>query len=222
MISVIIPSIKEKILTEKCLLSCPVLYEVIVSRKAGIGYARNWGAKQAKGSILVFVDDDLRFSSEVWNRILSIRRGEFVMTQGDAFPITRIMSIYAEDFWAVNGFDESYTVGGEDTDFYFRAIEKGLKCKELPANQIVHAHHVKRAKNIHVALLLCSANMKGLIKYGVKYPKIFRVEFLDRLKRLQVRTVLIQFMFLLYYLFSKKIDKRHQSYIKFGRRLKHA
>ena len=204
MISVIIPSIKKEIKTLRSVPKNP-LVEIIISRKVGVAYARNWGARQAKGEILVFFDDDLEFSTGLWMQALSIKKGEFIMVQGEAFPITRVMSIYADDFWfRVGGFDERLTVGGEDRDFYFRAIEAGLMFKAIPSNQITHIAHTERSNNIHTAITLCSTNMKLLMKYGIRYPRIFKIEFLDRMKLLQVRTVLIQFVFLLYHLINNK------------------
>jgi len=54
-ISIIITTIKDKVLTLDSLGHCPVQYEVIISKKNGLGFARNWGAEQAKNDLLVFL-----------------------------------------------------------------------------------------------------------------------------------------------------------------------
>lgn len=44
--------------------------KVIVTKKRGVGLARNMGAKKAKGDILVFVDADMVISKDVSKRLL--------------------------------------------------------------------------------------------------------------------------------------------------------
>ena len=41
-ISMIITTIKDNIVTMGSLEHCPVPYEVVISNKRGLGYARNW------------------------------------------------------------------------------------------------------------------------------------------------------------------------------------
>jgi glycosyltransferase involved in cell wall biosynthesis len=200
-ISIIITTIKNNIITLGSLEHCPVPYEVIISNKHGLGFARNWGAKQAKNDLLVFLDDDLWLKNEIWKEILSTREGEFKMTFFEGFPVTRVMAIHKEDFWSMGGFDERFQYTNEDRDFYARAVMEPLRFIEIPANLTVHMGHQRRSKNIHVAIRATAENARFIQKYASRFPKtIFKVDFLDRFKRRQIRTLLIQVFLFYYYL----------------------
>lgn len=179
----------------------------VVSRAAGLGFARNEGARRAKGKLLVFLDDDLLLNPDIVKVIFDVKQGEFAMTFLGGFPCTRVMVIYAADFWRVGGFDESIRFTGEDRDFYVRALEAGLKCRKIPIDLVYHRPHKVRAKNIHVALASVRENMVFLLKYGVKYPKVFRVDFWERLKRGQARTLLLEVFWLYYLVISRSWRK---------------
>ena len=199
MISIIIPSIKPCNITLESLGGCPVPYEVIIVKKQGLGYARNYGAKQAKHDLLVFLDDDLTLKAEVWSHVLGVEHGEFRMTLFSYFPCTRVMAIHKKDYWSIGGFNSSlqYT---EDDDFYVRALDAGLKFKEIPISLVVHQPHVRRCGNIHAAISCVKENRQLLVKYWRRYPAVFGIDFLNRAKRGQIRTLLLQLVFLLYYI----------------------
>jgi len=192
-ISIIIPTAKNVILTKNSLSTCPVEYQLIVSTKLGLGHARNWGAKQAVNDLLLFLDDDLTLKKELWACVLNTHIGEFKMILNGYFPITRVMVIHKQDFWRVKGFDESYCYTSEDRDFYVRAIKNGLQFKPVPSDLIVHKPHVKRSRNIHVAIHASNENVRFILLYTSGFSKqIFLTDFLFRLKRMQARTLLIQ------------------------------
>jgi glycosyltransferase involved in cell wall biosynthesis len=199
-ISIIITTIKDNIVTIGFLEHCPVPYEVIISNKRGLGFARNWGAKQAKNDLLVFLDDDLWLKDEIWKEILSTRKGEFKMTFLEGFPTTRVMVIHKEDFWSIGGFDERILYTGEDRDFYVRAVMKPLRFIEIPANLIIHKGHQRKSRNIHIAIRATAENVRFILKYAGRFPIILKVDFLDRFKRRQIRTLLIQVFLFYYYL----------------------
>ncbi|MEM2117723.1 MAG: galactosyltransferase-related protein [Candidatus Bathyarchaeia archaeon] len=199
-ISIIITTIKDKILTLESLEHCPVPYEVIISSKPGLGFARNWGAKQAKNDLLVFLDDDLHLRDEIWQKIMSVQKGEFKMALDKGFPITRVMAIHKEDFWGVGGFDEQFRFTSEDRDFYVRAIMKGMRFKGIPINLTIHQPHIRRSKNIHIAIRAVSENVQFIRKYAVRFPEIWKIDFLDRLRQGQIRTLLIQVLLFYYYI----------------------
>jgi glycosyltransferase involved in cell wall biosynthesis len=202
-ISIIITTIKDNIITIKSLERCPVPYEVVISKKRGLGFARNWGARQAKNDLLVFLDDDLTLKDEIWKEILSTRKGEFKMGFFEGFPITRVMAIHKEDFWSIGGFDERFLYTSEDRDFYARAVMKPLRFKEIPVSLAIHVAHQRRSRNIHVAIRATADNVRFILKYAGRFPKIFKVDFLDRLKQRQIRTLLIQVVLLYYYLIKR-------------------
>jgi glycosyltransferase involved in cell wall biosynthesis len=197
-ITIVIPSCKKEITTLGSLDSCPVEYELVVSKVAGLGYCRNDGVRKAKTDFIVMFDDDIILSPEVWHHILSVKRGEFAMAFLSGFPCSRVVAIHTEDFWRIGGFDESIKFTGEDRDFYVRALLAGLKFKEIPLRLIQHREHLTRCKNIYVGIGGARENMRFLLRYGRRFPKVFRVDFLDRIKRGQARTLLLQFIFIIY------------------------
>jgi glycosyltransferase involved in cell wall biosynthesis len=199
-ISIIITSIKDNIITMRSLEHCPVPYEVIISNKRGLGFARNWGARQAKNDLLVFLDDDLWLKDEIWKEILSTRKGEFKMTFFEGFPITRVMAIHKEDFWSIGGFDERILYTSEDRDFYARAVMKPLRFIKIPANLTIHMAHQRRSRNIHIAIRATAENVRFVHKYAGRFPEVLRIDFFDRLRRGQIRTLLIQVLLFYYYL----------------------
>ena len=199
-VSIIMTTIKDNITTLDSLKYCPVPHEVITSRKYGLGLARNWGAKQAKNNLLVFLDDDLELKDEIWREILETQKGEFRMTFLKGFPITRVMAIHKEDFWKIGGFDQRILFTSEDRDFYVRALMNGLHFRAIPIGLTVHKPHRRRSRNIHVAIRATCENVQFIHRYAGRFPIVLKVDFLDRVKRGQIRTLLIQTFVFYYYL----------------------
>jgi glycosyltransferase involved in cell wall biosynthesis len=198
-ISIIITSCKESVKTLQTVDILP-FYDMVVSKKIGLGVARNFGARQAKGNLLLFLDDDLYLdNSELVNRVLSVGKGEFAMTFLDGFPCTRVLAVHKDDFWSIGGFDKQIRYTGEDRDFYVRALQAGLRFKPIPISLVHHVPHRARAKNIHIAIGSVKENVKFVMKYWRSHPEVFKVDFLNRLKRGQFRTLLLQFIFFLHY-----------------------
>ena len=113
MISVIIPAYKEDGFLEKCLESiriaifhCPCGVEIYIAKDIkGIGKARNFGASQTTGDILVFVDADCMVSSnflrevyeksEVWENL----GGGTKWIKLDKYSLGRILSLIPTAIW---------------------------------------------------------------------------------------------------------------------------
>jgi len=132
-VTVIIPSIKKKIIT---LDSLPDGVEIIIVRGKPVSEARNIGAKKAKGKILVFLDDDLKFPENVLCKCV-----ERIMQSKECLMHGRMLIIRKEDFFRVGGYDEKiYLLGSEDVDFLERAIRKGMTPILSPAKHIQHLH----------------------------------------------------------------------------------
>jgi glycosyltransferase involved in cell wall biosynthesis len=199
-LSIIIPSCKEEIVTLDSLDSCPVEFEVVVSKVSGLGRCRNYGVRKAQHDLIVMFDDDIVVSPEIWRYVLNVKRGEFAMTFLSGFPCSRVVAVHADDFWRVGGFDESIKFTGEDRDFYVRALSAGLKFKEIPLRLIQHREHLVRSKNIYVGIGSVKENMRFLLRYWRRFPQVFRVDFFDRIKRGQARTLLLQFVFIIYFM----------------------
>jgi GT2 family glycosyltransferase len=157
--------------------------------------------------LLGFLDDDLRLKGEIWKEILSIRKGEFKMGFFEGFPITRVMAIHKEDFWSIGGLDERFLYTSEDRDFYARAVRKPLRFIEIPISLTIHMAHQRKSRNIHVAISATADNVRFILKYAGRFPKIFKVDFLDRLKQRQIRTLLIQVALFYYYLIRGCLHK---------------
>lgn len=210
-ISVIITTIKDKILTLDSLERCPVPYEIIISKKRGLGFARNWGAKQAKNDLLVFLDDDIRLKDEIWQGILSTRIGEFKMILDEGFPISRVVVIHKEDFRRVGGFDQRIRFTSEDRDFYVRALMAGMRFEKIPINLTIHQPHIRRSMNIHVAIWATSENVQFIHKYAGRFPQVWKVDFFDRLRQCQIRTLVIQVFLFYYYLLKRHLKIINQN-----------
>ena len=203
-VSVIIPTIKKTCVTLNSLECCPVPHQLILSLEHGLGYARNYGAKQARNSLLVFLDDDVILKKEIWNSILTTHEGEFKMTKYDDsnLPSSRIMAIHSEDFWRVGGFDESVKFNGEDKVFYLEAMCKGLKFKEIPTEYVTHVPH-DRWQNKRDAMNRILDTSRNFVRYGFNYksPKAF-FGFTANPK-MRLRSIVIRVFALLYYILKE-------------------
>lgn len=109
----------------------------------GISCARNLLASRARGSILVFMDDDVNPDSTAWNRLINVRHNEVIMCEGYSHPITRVMALHKYVFNDIGGFDERIRYNGEDLDFYWRALSKGYNVSILPRCRVKHRAHGK-------------------------------------------------------------------------------
>lgn len=173
-ISILITSIKDQIETLKFLKECPVPYEVVISKKRGLGYARNYAASQAKGKILVFFDDDLKLDPKIWDIILEVRENTFVIEFGsNKLPSTRCLIIHHKDFVTIGGFSDQIILSGEDREFCLNAIKNGMKMLSLPKNLIYHIEHPIRAKKSKkIALRMLYEQAKVVSTYGASWRNL--------------------------------------------------
>lgn len=165
MVSIIIPTIKEEVETVKHLESCPIPYQLIISKTKGLGKARNNGAKFAKHDLLIFFDDDLILYPGIWKHLLALRPNHFIMHNGNGEPSTRVFAVYSKDFL---GFDENIQLSGEDRDIWIRNIKEGLIPHWLPSNMIEHkAHPIRAQKSRRNAIIMMDEQAKYvLLKHG--------------------------------------------------------
>lgn len=173
-ISVLIPSIKKDIKTLNSVKDCPVSYDLVISKKKGLGHARNYAASQAKGKILVFFDDDLNLNPKIWDIILEVKENTFVMEFGSSkIPSTRCLVIHRKDFVTIGGFSEDILLSGEDREFCLNAIKKDMKVLRLPKNLICHIKHPIRAKKSkNVALRMLFEQAKVVSTYGALWRNL--------------------------------------------------
>ena len=200
-VSIIIPTVKNELVTVESLKHCPVPYQLILSRKFGLGYARNHGARQAKHSLLVFLDDDLTLKQEIWEKILTTRKGEFRMTKDryNDLPCTRVTAIHSEDFWRIGGFDESIKFIGEDRVFYIEAIQHGLKFSEVPMKFVVHKPHEPRWRNKYETINMILESCRNFAKYGFRYSDLTSYFIYTSIKGMRFRSFVIRLLAFAYY-----------------------
>lgn len=166
-----------------------------------MGYARNWGARQAKGKLLVFLDDDLILRDGFWSEVLKVKEGEFSMPYP---PTTRVLVIHKNDFWRIGGFNKKIFVTREDVDFYLRAIDNGLRFRAFPSNLFMHVEHPDyRFQNIYKSLRAVRESITLIVKYHKKHPNLIGEFFWGNLKKLKIRTLLLGFIFLPYCIYKK-------------------
>jgi hypothetical protein len=132
-------------------LNCPVPYKLFFCRTLGYGKARNNTALEfGTSGLMVQFNDDLILSQDIWHNILSLKRGEFILTHDGEHLCSRVFAIYLEDFWNIR-FDESIKYCFEDGDFAYRAQQAGLKLKVLSpkfSKHIPHPHSFYKPKRI--------------------------------------------------------------------------
>jgi len=175
-----------------------------MSRKFGLGYARNWGVRQAHHEKICMFDDDLWVSlQQLWIMLKQLQPNQFAMTFLGGFPCTRVMMIHQQDFWKIGGFDEHILFSGEDRDFYVRAKEAGLSFIQVPSSLISHIPHPRRTRNIHTAIRAIHENVALMVKYQRYWKQFFKIDFWERFKHGQARTLLIELAFLPYCLITK-------------------
>jgi len=157
MISVIIPSIKEKIVTMD---SIPSGHEIIIENIPNCSRARNRGAYESHGEYLFFLDDDISFPSELIEEVVEILGKHplslccIVEFDDDKFYcVSRFMAMRRKVFMALGGFDERLAFMGEDIDFGYRAITSNISIIPIQKELIVH-HGAKTSLSQHQINLL--------------------------------------------------------------------
>jgi glycosyltransferase involved in cell wall biosynthesis len=102
-ISIIIPTIREKVITLESLESFKNIEVIVVKDKwKNASKARNIGAKISSGEILVFMDDDIAFNQDFFINALKKVHDKKVLWLDP--PL--ICFITRKDFMETDGFDE--------------------------------------------------------------------------------------------------------------------
>jgi len=122
-------------------LKCPVSFRLMFCRTLGYGKARNIVAlKFGSSGLMVQFNDDLVLSNQIWEQIINLKQGEFMLTHDGEHLCSRVFAIHLEDFSKIK-FDESIKYCFEDGDFAYRAQQNGLKLKVLSPNFAKHIPH---------------------------------------------------------------------------------
>ena len=106
-VSIIIPTIREKVITMESLKALNVKnididVIIIMDKWRNVSKARNIGAKISNGEILVFMDDDVAFNQDFFINALKKVHDKKVLWLDPPF----ICFITRKDFMETNGFDE--------------------------------------------------------------------------------------------------------------------
>lgn len=139
-VSLLIPTIKPEIKMLHSNKWRQHASQFLSTETKGLSKARNELASKASGKILIFADDDATLTDEGWELVTNIKPHEICMTEGRNHPISRVMSVHADTFWNVGGFDESIIFNGEDLDFYLRAVDK-YQVIQIPKEHVIHKEH---------------------------------------------------------------------------------
>jgi hypothetical protein len=121
--------------------------KIYFARKKGFGAARNEAAQYFNCGLMLQLNDDLIINSEVLLHFAeSIQMGEFAFqlaheSTGDR-PCSRVFIIHVEDLARIGGFDNSLQYYFEDGEFFYRALNYGLKFRQVPDEAALHINHV--------------------------------------------------------------------------------
>ena len=153
-------------------------FEVIISTVKGHSAARNVGAALAHGDILLFLDGDQSLKEGFFST-LDLKLNEFKMTKVGKYPCSRAVLISKADFQRVSGFDESLIDAPEDVDFYFRALDKGMRFSEFP-NLFDHEEH-RRPSHQYRKIL---GNIKVGLKHIRRHPDYLKFELVRTIRQI--------------------------------------
>ena len=170
----------------------PRIRRVVADRGQGINFARNAGVRAATGSFILLCDaDDEVHADWVANYLPAIRSGAqlvggalaHVDTHGQDLGTTMEPYGYLWDYpWPagancgfsravfdrVDGFDESFRGGGDETDFFWRAQLSGCSLEFIPEALV---RYYQRSSP--------GAVVRQFIAYGRSEAKLYR-KFKDR------------------------------------------
>ena len=161
-VSVVIPTIKEEIVT---LESLPDDVELHIERQGTLNEARNRGVLNSEADTIAVLDDDIRFTEETFweiveraeDRVVGIDDWNYGLFAG------RVM-IFPKQIWEdVGGFDEILRSHMGDTDFAIRVEKEGYDIEIIPREIFEHEEHERSIETWdHI--------WRGLY-LGVKHPK---------------------------------------------------
>jgi glycosyltransferase involved in cell wall biosynthesis len=154
---------------------------------------RNFGIKQAKGSVIAFTDDDclpekdwLKNINEVFERDKELAGAEGLTwndnkklychatenLSGGKYPACNY-AFKKSVLLDVHGFDENYNFFREDTDLAFKVLSKGFK---VVFDKNVRVYHPPRKKPLSFPIKELFL-VKGDIRLFKKFPELYRKHF---------------------------------------------
>ena len=140
-VSVVIPSIKDDVLT---LESVPEDVPVSVEREGSLNEARNRGVRNADTDIVAILDDDIAFSEELFEALVEAVDDDVLLGVADwefGLVAGRVMIFHKLLWKEIGGFDERLRSHNGDTDFALRAHDAGYSVETVPRDLFYHEDH---------------------------------------------------------------------------------
>lgn len=162
-VAVVIPTLSDDPLT---LESVPDGVETEIVREGNRAEARNLGVERTTGEVVVFCDDDIRFSESFFdNQVESLSRGTVVGLEDFDFGLllTRFMAVYRADFERLGGFDERLN-HMEDTEFCLNAVSNGFTLESIDRDAVYHEEHESVGQGRWPTL-------KNILRLCLRYPQ---------------------------------------------------
>jgi len=131
-VSVVIPTVRDQVLTLKSLEGLPV--EVVIERTKNVSKARNIGVTRCHGEIVVVMDDDLAFPREWFEYYVRRVRLGFAFWNDPPF----ILFVTKDDYLRAGGFDENITMDGECYELFLAIESVGVVMAKLNMKPVVH------------------------------------------------------------------------------------
>jgi len=146
-VTVVIPTLKESKSDIPTLDSVPESVPVNIQHESPISKARNCGVERADTEFVIQLDDDIRFSRDLWDEVLETVDRETVIGMEDwdyGLIVTRLIAFHRQAWVEVGGFDERLGSHMEDTDFAIKLDHAGYNLQSIPQEQIEHVPHENR------------------------------------------------------------------------------
>lgn len=140
-VGVVIPSIKEEILTVE---SVPSEVPVYVEREGTLNEARNRGVSKIDGEIAVVMDDDISFPEETFWELIDRAEPRKLVGMADwnyGWVAGRVMVFHTETWAEVGGFDERLRSHMGDTEFSIKFAKRGWEIESVPQDWFDHREH---------------------------------------------------------------------------------
>jgi len=178
--------------------------EIIVEhdqRGLDISKTRNNGARKAIGGKLVFMDDDISFTKDFFDKFVDTIKPNTIVglsLGSDKWVASRAIGFMRDDFWKLGGFFERFGYRAMDVEISYRAQEFGMKIASFPINSIIHHTNPATRSTLKKMLLQDS----HLIFVNLRYHD---GPIGGWFKRKHLIRIALRFLFLIYWLIYIKI-----------------
>jgi glycosyltransferase involved in cell wall biosynthesis len=146
-VTAVIPTLKKPRSDIPTIESIPEDVPINIQRESPISTARNRGVERASTDYVVEVDDDIRFSQDLWDEVLEIVNCDTVVGMEDwdyGLLVTRLIAFPREAWVNVGGFDNNLGSHMEDTDFAIKLDRAKYELISVSQDRIEHVPHENR------------------------------------------------------------------------------